>query len=189
MTDTPQDEAKPQTESSASGMIKDAQSLVSTLATTAQDTALRMAEEQKAEAADRVEDVARTLDSAADQVERILPGTAPYLRDAAAGIQGVSSAIRDQSIEEIVETVMEFARQRPGTFFAGSALAGFVLARFLKSSAEPMQDEVGGSTARQLHSTKRSGARAHARTRGAAAAGNTGHDAEASAAAGTNRSS
>jgi hypothetical protein len=181
MTDTPQNEAMPQTESSVSGMINDAQTLVSTLATTAQDAALRLVDEQKAEAAERVEEVARTLDSAADQVERILPGTAPYLREAASGIQGFSSAIRDQSIEEIVEAAMEFA---------GSALAGFILARFLKSSAEPpMQEEVAGSTARHTRSTKRTGARAQSQARGAAAAGNTGHDAEASAAAGTNRSS
>jgi hypothetical protein len=43
--------------------------------------------------------------------------------------------VRNQSIEDIITAIDEFARRQPVAFFGGSVLAGFVLSRFLKSSA------------------------------------------------------
>src|SRR5690349_14843316 len=110
MTELSPTESTAKSDSGVSAVIDTAQRLAANVASNAQDAALRLAEQQKAEAAERVADVARTLDSAADQVERVLPGTAPYIRDAASGIHGVSSTLRDQSIDDLIEMVTDFAR-------------------------------------------------------------------------------
>jgi hypothetical protein len=179
-----------QNESRISGMINDAQTLVSSVASSAQDAALHVVEQQKAEAAERIEDVARTLDSAAEHVERIVPGTAPYVRNAASTVHDVAEMIRDQSIEDVAETVMDFARRQPLTFFGGSLLAGFALARFLKSSADRRHEEAAAASARQARSSRRSGSRAR-KTKSAAAAanGDSASDEGAAATADANRSS
>ncbi|WP_336490057.1 hypothetical protein [Methylobacterium nigriterrae] len=114
----------------------DAQNFVSNIGAAGQDTAKRFAEEQKAAAAERVEEIASVLDSAAETVERVVPPAAPYVRKAASGARGASSALREQGIGDIIESGIQFARTRPKLLIGGSALSGFMLARFLKSSAD-----------------------------------------------------
>ena len=188
MTDAPRSGANPPQDSAISGLVDRAQGLASNVATKAQDTVRHLAEEQKAAAAEQVEDVARALDTAAEQVERVLPEAAHYVREAASGVHRVSSAVRDQSIDEIIGTVMTFARTRPGTFFTGSVVTGFAIARFLKASADRRMDtDSTGQAARGGRSSgsKRSGQ--SSASRGAAAGGNM-SNAEAPAAAGADRS-
>ena len=193
MTDAPRSGATPPQDSAISGLVDRAQGLASDVATNAQDKVRRLAEEQKAAAAEQVEDVARVLDSAAEQVERVLPEAAHYVREAASGVHRVSSAVRDQSIDEIIDTAMRFARTRPGTVFAGSVTLGFALARFLKASADRRMDmNSTGADARGGRSSgsQRSGSRAkteRSASRGTEAGGNMGN-AEAPAAAGADRS-
>jgi hypothetical protein len=163
MTDASQGATTPQ-DSPISGLVDRAQTLASNVASNAQDTALRMAEEQKAAAADQVADVARVLDTAAEQVERVLPEAAHYVREAASGVHRVSSAVRDQSIEDIIGMAMTFARTRPATFLAGSVVAGFALARFLKSSADRRLETASSSPTRgqRRSGAKKSGSRTQA---------------------------
>ena len=97
---------------------------------------MRFAEEQKAAAAERVEEIASVLDSAAETVERVVPPAAQYVREAASGVRGVSSTLREQGIGDIIESGIQFARTRPNLLMGGSVLSGFALARFLKSSAD-----------------------------------------------------
>jgi ABC-type transporter Mla subunit MlaD len=122
--------------SATSGIINDAQMLASKAAAGAQDAALRLADQQKTAAAEQIDEVARAIDTAAEQVERVLPQGAPYVRAAASAIHQASSTVRDHSIEDLMDMARGFARNQPGTFAAGTVLAGFGLARFLKSSAE-----------------------------------------------------
>lgn len=136
MANAPRSGATPPQDSAISGLVDRAQTLASDVASNAQETARRLAEEQKSAAAEQVEDVARVLDTAAEQVERVLPEAAHYVREAASGVHRVSSAVRDQSIDDILDMAVTFARNRPGIFLTGSVVAGFALARFLKSSAE-----------------------------------------------------
>ena len=189
MTDILQPGAIAQSESSISGLINDAQTLVSGIASSAQDAALGVVEQQKAEAAQRVEEVARTLGDAAEQVERVLPGAAPHIRDAASGIHSVADMIREQSIEDVVEAVTDFAHRQPTLFFGGSVLAGFALARFLKSSADRRYEEAAEETAREARSGP-NGTRARKRKSASAASrGGSAGDEEAAATADANRSS
>jgi hypothetical protein len=74
--------------------------------------------------------------SAAREIEGELPRVAQSIHDAAGRMEQASSSLRDRSADELLATIGQFARARPGTFFAGAVLAGFALSRFLKSSAE-----------------------------------------------------
>lgn len=109
----------------------------------AKQHARSFAEEQKDEAADRVDGFADALRSAAgsldDQNQTAMAG---YAHQAASGLEQVSSAISNRSLDDLVETVEDFARRQPVAFLGGAALAGFVMARFAKSSAE--RRHVGG---------------------------------------------
>jgi ABC-type transporter Mla subunit MlaD len=159
MTDAP--EASPSQDSAISGLVDRAQGLASNVAASAQDKARQLAEEQKSAAAEQVEEVARVLDTAAEQVERVLPDAAQYVREAASGVHRVSSAVRDQSIDDIIDMVTTFARTRPGTFLAGSVFAGFAIARFLKSSADRRweTESTGAAAAGGRSGSKSSGSR------------------------------
>ena len=93
------------------------------------------AEEQKAAGADNVERLGRAVHGAADQLGRELPQAARFIHSAADTMQDASSTLRERSIEDLVGGLRDFARQQPAAAFAGSLLAGFALARFLKSSS------------------------------------------------------
>ena len=51
------------------------------------------------------------------------------------GAAGFSESLRNRNIEEIVETVNDFARKQPAASFVGALVAGFALSRFLKSTS------------------------------------------------------
>jgi len=189
MTDAPRSGANPTEDSPISGLVDRAQGLASNVASNAQDTVRRLAEEQKSAAAEQVEEVARALDTAAEQVERVLPEAAHYVREAASGVHRVSSAVRDQSIEEIIDTVTSFARTRPGTFFAGSVVTGFALARFLKASADRRMDwESSGARSGRSSGPRRSGSRQKEGSGARGAAAGSMNNPEAPAEAGADRS-
>lgn len=106
----------------------------------AKERARQLAEEQKSAGADRLDAVARAVHEAADKLEGNLPPRAAgYIHEAAGSIERASSAIRERSIDDIVRTVSNFAREQPAAFFGGAVLAGFALSRFLKSSAGPTE--------------------------------------------------
>jgi len=101
------------------------------------EKAQQIAEEHKQAGAERLGDVARAIHEAADQLDEELPAQAgAYIHKAAEGIEQVSSAIRDRSIGDLLGTLENFARRQPVAFFGGAVLTGFVLSRFLKSTAE-----------------------------------------------------
>jgi len=101
------------------------------------EKAQQLAEEQKQAGADRLGGMARAIHEAADQLDDDLPAHAgAYIHKAAEGIEQLSSAIRDRSVGNLLGTLENFARRQPAAFFGGAVLTGFVLSRFLKSTAE-----------------------------------------------------
>ena len=112
-----------------------AKSQAAGLADTAKSQARGVVDEQKNFAAERVGGVARVAHRAAEQLEGELPLAASYVREAGAGIEGIAGAIRERNVEELLGALEDFAEQRPATAFVVSMLAGFALARFVKSSA------------------------------------------------------
>ena len=117
----------------AAGTVK---STAADLAGVAGDKARGVVEEQLNYAADRVGGLAQAAHKAADELEGELPLAADYVRRAGAGIEGLSNVLRQQDMADLLDGVERFAARRPATAFVASALVGFAVARFLKSSAE-----------------------------------------------------
>lgn len=91
------------------------------------------AEERKAAGADRMTSLAGAADRAAENIETEAPKVAEYIRDAAEGLRGFSSTIRERSIDEIASDAQDFARRQPLVVFGGAVVAGLALSRFLKA--------------------------------------------------------
>jgi ABC-type transporter Mla subunit MlaD len=101
----------------------------------ATETVQSFAEQQKAMGADQIRGVAQAAHRAAEEVERQLPGVARSVHKVASRLDVASSSLREQSVEELIETLSSFGREQPAMVFGGAVLAGFALSRFLKASS------------------------------------------------------
>ena len=124
----------------ASKVAEAAQEKARGLAATAEEKARSLAEDKKREIAEQAESVAKMVDGVAAGVEAALPPAGPYVRGIASGIHEVTSALRDRSVDDLVEEGRRFAQERPGTVLAGALVLGFGFARFLKASADRRHD-------------------------------------------------
>lgn len=129
------------TESAEHGAPRDFSGVAHDMKTTAREAAGHVMEEardfaeaQRAAGADNVARLGRAVHGAAEQLGKDLPQAAGFIHSAADTLQSASSTLRERSIEEMVAGFSSFARRQPAAAFAGSVLAGFALARFLKSS-------------------------------------------------------
>ena len=114
-------ELKRQAEEAAHGMRERARSI---------------ADQQKHAAAGRVEGIAHALRTASDELrEQGQPMIADYSRYAAEGLESMAQSLERRDMDDFVEGVENFARQRPVAFLGGAMVAGFALARFVKSSS------------------------------------------------------
>ena len=138
-TDRLTDEAKAQAgnlRDQAASALSDAKDQVTELAGGVADQARGIVEEQKSAGAERLSGFAHAVHRAAGELEDEVPVAAEYVRDAAAGLESVSRALRQRSVDDIIGTLEDFARTQPVAFFSGAVVAGFALSRFLKSSAD-----------------------------------------------------
>lgn len=93
--------------------------------------------EQKNRAADQLTGFADALRSASSELEdQGQTVVSSIVRHAADGIDNVSGAVRRRNIDDMVGSVESFARRQPAIFLGTAVLAGFGIARFLKSSSE-----------------------------------------------------
>jgi hypothetical protein len=100
------------------------------------DRARSIADQQKHAAAGRVEGIAHALRRASDDLrEQGQPMIAEYSRYAAEGLESMAQSLDRRNVDDFVEGVESFARQRPVAFLGGAMVAGFALARFMKSSS------------------------------------------------------
>jgi hypothetical protein len=100
------------------------------------DRARSIADQQKHAAAGRVEGIAHALRRASDDLrEQGQPMIAEYSRYAAEGLESMAQSLDRRDVDDFVEGVESFARQRPLAFLGGTMVAGFALARFMKSSS------------------------------------------------------
>jgi hypothetical protein len=111
-------------------------SLFSDATQSVKDKARDVAEEQKSAGAERIGAFGKAVHGAADELSKEAPAAAHYIHSAAEQIEGVSSRLRDSSIDDLLSRVNRFARRQPAVAFAGSVVAGFALSRFLKSSGK-----------------------------------------------------
>jgi len=121
-----------------------ARGAASSLASSAEEKARALAEDRKREAAEQVDAAAKFADSIAAEVERALPPAGGYVRGVASGIHRFSAALKDSSVDELMDEARRFAQARPATVLAGALVAGFGLARFLKASADRREARMRG---------------------------------------------
>ena len=103
----------------------------------AKERARSMAGEQKNLAADRVTGFADALRHASSDLDQqgqsLVSGV---VRQAADGLERVSGAMRSNDVDDLVGSIEDFARRQPAVFIGSAVLAGFGIARFMKSSSE-----------------------------------------------------
>jgi hypothetical protein len=103
----------------------------------AKERAQAVAGEQKNLAAERLTGFATALRHASsdldEQGQSVVSGV---VRQAADGLEHVSDAMRRNDVDDLVGNIEDFARRQPAVFIGSAVLAGFGLARFMKSSSE-----------------------------------------------------
>jgi hypothetical protein len=98
------------------------------------DHAVHVAEEQITTGAQKVEGIARAVHEAADKIEEEIPQAGTYVHQLADRLDDASRVAREQKMSDIVGAIDDFAHRQPLAFFGATILAGFALARFMRSS-------------------------------------------------------
>ena len=100
------------------------------------DRARSAADQQKHAAVGRVEGIAHALRTASDELrDQGQPIVAEYSRYAAEGLESMAQSLDRREVGDFVNGIEQFARERPVAFIGGAMVAGFALARFMKSSS------------------------------------------------------
>ncbi|MDO9383555.1 MAG: hypothetical protein Q7T86_11890 [Hyphomicrobiaceae bacterium] len=94
-----------------------------------------MFEDQKKIGAEYIGKLARAAETAAGQLEREAPEVAAYLHRGIGQVKAFSENLTSRSPRELVDDVQDLARNNPAMFLGATALVGFAVSRFLKSSA------------------------------------------------------
>lgn len=110
------------------------------------------ANDKKAAAADQISGLASALRKTAEELDSSDFGFGGYVGRAASSLDGLSDTIRERDFGSLVGEVEAVAKQYPAMFLGATVVAGFVLARFLKTSGEalrPTGASTGGSVQRR----------------------------------------
>jgi len=110
----------------------------------AQGLAEGLAERGKQAGLAEVEQVTEAAARVADTLQDQAPMLADYVRDAACRIDDMGRALRERSVGDLLSSATEYGRQQPLLFFAGAAVLGFALTRFVRSGLPPAADGSSG---------------------------------------------
>jgi hypothetical protein len=83
----------------------------------------------------RLDGVSEALRAASERSQG-QPGIADFARRTADRVENVARSLRERDLDEVIEAAESFARRDTAAFLAGSFVAGFALARFLKASSQ-----------------------------------------------------
>jgi hypothetical protein len=108
---------------------EEASSAARSLASEARDKIWSKLDEQVGSGADLIGDVAGSVRTAANELERNSPRLASFARSAADTIDAYADSMRDRSVDELLRAGTKFARKQPALVFGAAALAGFALYR------------------------------------------------------------
>lgn len=97
---------------------------------------------QQERAVDTLEHVALLLQQAGEHARKEDQATIAQLADQASEqVERFSTAVRDREPERLLADTKQLAQTKPGLFVGGALLAGFLGARFLRSSAQPQTQD------------------------------------------------
>jgi hypothetical protein len=116
-----------------------------------------MLDRQVGTGADMVGHVAHSAKRAAEDLDETVPQLAGLVRIVADRIDAYADDLRDQSVDQLLQTATDLARRQPALVFGVAALAGFFLFRTIKSapgiSAPSIQPGRGGRRDGGSHDT------------------------------------
>ena len=121
---------------SAAGAAENVKKTVGEFATGAAHSFKDAVEAHKTSGADAIASVARSARDAVEGLDKQSPQVANMVRTAANSVERVSTELRDSSLDDILRSVTSFAQRQPKLFFGCGVVAGLVLARLLRSSAD-----------------------------------------------------
>lgn len=125
------DAAKPES------IVGDVKAKIGGIAEPLKDKAEQLAEDQKAAGSGHMKTLATAVHGAARELEGGMPKIAGSVHSVAEQIERTADDLRNRNVEELFEGFDRYARQQPALVFGGALMAGFILSRFLKSSASP----------------------------------------------------
>jgi hypothetical protein len=129
---------------SGSALASDAKQYAGDLANRAKEKGRTLFEQQKETAVGQVGSVANAIRSTASNLQgEGQDTTARYVNMLADQLENLGGKLREKNLDNLVTDFQGYARRSPGTFLVGSVVAGFFLARFLKSSSERQQYQLG----------------------------------------------
>jgi F0F1-type ATP synthase membrane subunit b/b' len=130
------------TDDSARSGIDEAKQYAQDMAGRAKEQGRAMFDEQKDSAAGTVDSAANAFRNTAQQLQgEGNAQTGRYVEMFADQLQSLGDQLRNKNLDTLMRDAENLGRRSPGTFLAGSMIAGFVLARFLKSSADHQHDD------------------------------------------------
>lgn len=122
---------------STADMASTAKNYAGDMASRAKDKGRTMFEQQKESALGQVGSIAQAIRSTATNLQgEGQDQTAHYVQMIADQLESIGGRLRDKDLDTLVQDAQNLARRSPGTFIAGSVVAGFLLARFFKSSSD-----------------------------------------------------
>jgi F0F1-type ATP synthase membrane subunit b/b' len=132
--------------------------------------------DQKNAAAERMGGVAHALRTASDDLQsQGQPMIAEYSRHVAEGLESMADTLGRRDVDDLVGSVEDFARARPVAFLGGAVVAGFALARFMKSSSARRHGRSTASPSDTAAAGMAGASMPGAGAAGASAAGASGH--------------
>jgi hypothetical protein len=106
----------------------------------ARDQATGYMDQRKDAVAQSIADFGQSLREACAQFDD-RPNIKSVVDSAAQGIDQLAESIRARSFNELFDEAEYLIRRRPGAVAAGTMMAGFLVARFIKASAENIREE------------------------------------------------
>ena len=127
------------TKNAAKNMAAQVSSHASDAASSVRDAAAEQMDNARDALGDSGDRLAETLRRAAGEPAE---GSvqARVLSAVAGGVSSVADSLHSRSVSDIAADIRDLARRNPAAFAAGAAVAGFILARFLRASARGRED-------------------------------------------------
>ncbi len=118
----------------AGSVAGDAKTYAGAVASDAAASFKEAVETKKTAGADAIVGLARSAQDAADKFEGQAPQMAKMVKSAAEGVEKMSTDIRDRNVGELMDSVSDFAKRQPATFFGCGILAGVILSRIMRGA-------------------------------------------------------
>ena len=131
-------------DSTAAGAKQQLKQAGGKLTAQAGDKARGLAEMGKERAGGALDQLVQMLNDAAGQVDGKLGAQyGQYARSAADQVQGLSSAVRDKDIDELLDDARLLVRKSPAVAVGAAAALGFIVARLVQSGLDASSSTTG----------------------------------------------